>query len=294
MGGFFTGMMLGRMASRPVIVNNAPSGPSSGGPGQGGPGNGGGGTAFFGCASVVAILVAVALIVAMVSSLGSCSGSDVAASTVQREKLPASAVAETAYYTDEDGGWIRSPSELESGLRAFYDDTGVQPYVYILPNGTSTSASELSERAAQLYDQLFSDEGHFLLVFCDDGNGSFTCGYAVGSQAKTVMDDEAVGILADYLDRYYNDLSLSEEEIFSRAFADTGQRIMSVTVSPVVPVAACVAVVGVAGISYLVFRKVRADRRAERERRERILNTPLEAFGDADVEDRAKKYEKGA
>lgn len=51
------------------------------------------------------------------------------------------------------------------------------------------------------------------------------------------MDNEAVSILADYLDRYYNDSSVSEEEIFSNAFAKTADRIMTVTRSPVVPVA---------------------------------------------------------
>ena len=90
----------------------------------------------------------------------------------------------------------------------------MQPYVYILPNGESTSVSDLKSRAEALYPQLFSDEGHFLLVFCDDGRGGYNCGYTVGSQAKTVMDDEAVSILADYLDRYYNDSSVSEEESF--------------------------------------------------------------------------------
>lgn len=110
----------------------------------------------------------------------------------------------------------------------------MQPYLYILPNGATTSTQDLSRQAEKLYDQLFTDEGHFLLVFCDDGYGSFHCGYTVGSQAKTVMDDEAVGILADYLDRYYSDYSLSEEEIFSKTFSSTATRIMTVTQSPVV------------------------------------------------------------
>ncbi len=65
------------------------------------------------------------------------------------------------------------------------------------------------------------------------------------------MDDEAVSILADYLDRYYNDSSVSEEEIFSNAFAKTADRIMTVTQSPVVPVAVCIAAVIV--IALLVF-----------------------------------------
>ena len=127
-------------------------------------------------------------------------------------------------------------------------------------------------------------------MFCDDGQGSFACGYTVGSQAKTVMDDEAVGILQDYLDRYYQDLSLSEEEIFARAFADTGERIMSVTPSPVGPVVVCVAVVAVAAIVFAIVRRRAAERQREREHLEEVLNTPLESFGDTDLDDLERKY----
>ena len=113
----------------------------------------------------------------------------------------------------------------------------------------------------------------------------------MGSQAKTVMDDEAIGILADYLDRYYSDRSVSEEEIFSLAFERTGERIMTVTRSPVVPVAVCIAVVVVAVLVFITLKKRREQREREQKRAEEILKTPLEKFGDQEVEDLAKKYE---
>ena len=253
-------------------------------------GNGGGsGSGMTGWVVLIAVLLLVGIV--LFNNGGLSSGGSIARSTVEREKLPASAVQQTAYYTDADGSWIRSPSGLERGLRSFYEDTGVQPYVYILPNGESTSVSELIGRAETLYPELFTDEGHFLLVFCDDGYGSFHCGYTVGSQAKTVMDDEAIGILADYLDRYYSDRSVSEEEIFSLAFERTGERIMTVTRSPVVPVAVCIAVVVVAVLVFITLKKRREQREREQKRAEEILKTPLEKFGDQEVEDLAKKYE---
>ena len=275
---------------------------SGGGNGNGGNGSGGSNKGG-GSGLIIAIVVILAvLLVVGVPSCSSCtSGSSdtaavsVAASTEHREALPSSAAQQTAYYTDEDGDWIHNASKLESGMRAFYKDTGVWPYVYILPNGTTTSVSELTNKAEQLYGQLFTDEAHFLLVFCDDGNGSYTCGYTVGSEAKTIMDDEAIEILGDYLDRYYSDYNLSEEEIFSKTFADTGERIMTVTKSPVVPVAICVAVVVVAGAAVIIVRRRIAHREAEAKRTQDILNTPLEKFSDTDkdVEDLAKKYEDG-
>ena len=222
------------------------------------------------------------------------------ASTVIREELPAGSVDETAYYTDADGDWIHSPATLERGLRTFFEKTGVQPYVHILKNGTTNSTSVLTEAAEELYDQLFSDEAHFLLVFCDDGNGSYNCGYAAGSLATQVMDSEAVGILSEQIERAYNDYSLSEEEIFSQAFSETADLIMSAaddqqasetTRNVVIGV---VAVVAVGGAVYLIAKNRKAKQEAERKRTEEILNTPLEKFGDSDIEDLADKYEDDA
>ena len=242
-------------------------------------------------ATVIVILVILAILFAYVGhASGIGGGSSIQSSTYEREPLPASAVTETAYYTDE-GGWFSNRAQLESGMRQFYEATGVQPYLYLLANGSVTSVSQLTDMAEELYPQLFTDEGHFLLVFCDDGYGSYNCGYAVGSQAKTVMDDEAIAILADYLDRYYNDYSISEEEIFSKTFADTGERIMTVTKSPLPVIAVCAAVVIVAVLVFITLKKRREQREREQQRAEKILNTPLEKFGDQEIEDLADKYE---
>ena len=270
----------------PIIINNAPRyGGGGSRPQQPRKQDSGRGTVI---ATVCVILVMLVLFFVI---MGAVSGDDIQKSTYQREKLPASAVTETAYYTDE-GGWFSNRGKLESGMKAFYRETGVQPYLYLLPNGTTTSTTELTSYAEELYPQLFTDEGHFLLVFCDDDRGSYNCGYVVGSQAKTVMDDEAVAILADYLDRYYNDYSISEEEIFSKAFEDTGERIMTVTKSPLPTVAVCIAVVVVAALVFVTLKKHREQREREQKRAEEILKTPLEKFGDKEVEDLAKKYEK--
>ena len=234
---------------------------------------------------IVAAVVLMALLGTVATRLTSCTSTamsaDISASTVDREALPASAVTTqlTQHYRDEDGGWIYSSGTIERGLAAFQDETGVQPFVWILPNGSETSTEALSQRADELYDEVFDDEAGFLLVFCDDGSGSFNCGYTVGSQAKTVMDDEAIGILADYLDRYYQDYSISEDEIFAR------------TTSPVVYVAVCAAVVIVAGLVYFGVKNYRASKEREAKRMEEVLNTPLETFGDQDLEDLEKKYQ---
>ena len=218
-----------------------------------------------------------------------------AAAAEQWSAAPAVVTAETGYYIDADGGWIHNSELLGRGLRYFDQMTGVHPYVYILPNGLTTSTSDLQSCAEHLYGELFTDNRHFILVFCDDGEGGYNCGYAVGLQAKTIMDSEAISILADYLDRYYSDFSLSEEEIFSKAFSDAADRIMTVTGSTArttTKVLGGVAVVAlIAGTVIIVVKKRDEQKKAEAKRTQDILNTPLEKFGSDEVEELAKKYQ---
>ena len=288
MGSFLGGMMFANlMRGNRGSGGMPPAGPD--GPNGGNQNNGG-------CAAGCGLFVAAIVLIVMLSlflNIGSCSATSTSidASTVEREPLPASATVETAYYADEDGGWIHNASALERGMSRFYEETGVQPYLLIMPNGSTTSTQELQATAEEAYGRLFEDEGHFILVFCDDGKGSYNCGYFMGAQARSVMDDEAVEILSQYLARYYFDTSLSEEEVFSDTFADTADRIMEVTPSPVVPVAICIAVVVVTGVVLVIVRKRMQAKREEAERMEKILSTPLDKFGDQDVEDLADKYE---
>ncbi len=292
---FLAGMSLGRATSsrRPAPMGG-PAGPVA--PGAGGAG------CMGGCGTILGFIVALALIFALISTFASCGSgaagsggtADVPSSTVEREALPADSAHITGWFTDADGGWIRDSSKLERGLKEFHDKTGVAPYVYILPNGTTTSVSALSSEAERLYEELFDDEAHFLLVFCDDGAGSFNAGYAMGTQVGAIMDDEAINILSSYLDRWYSDYSISEEEIFSNAFADTGERIMSVTVSPVVPIAIVGGVVVVAALVFVGVKRYRQSKEREAEKLKEALETPLETFGDQDLDDLEEKYRPSA
>lgn len=248
-----------------------------------------------GCSTILLVLGILIVISSILSLAFSCAGTKIDGTPlVEREPLAASAVVQTGYFTDEDGDWVHDASKLEQGLKEFYQKTGVQPYVYILPNGTTTSVQELGALAEQRYDELFTDEGHFLLVFCDDGDGGFNCGYAVGSQARTVMDDAAVDVLAGNLDRCYRNYSLDEEEIFSQAFADTAGTIMAKdeTVSNAVISLVTVLVIVLVYVACRIARAKKQEKDRARQLQEEILRTPLEKFGDQQVEELSKKYEQ--
>ena len=249
-GSFWTGYILGR---------NSGGGGYRGGGYNGGPsydGNGGG------CLNTLVNMVIVLILIVVIGSVFmSCasgfSSYDVPESTVEREALSKGTAQLTDWYDDRDGSWIRSSSTLEDGMEHFYNETGVQPYLIIEPNGSHTSYQELTDIAEDEYDKLFSDEAHFLVVFCDDNAGSFDVGYTVGSAARSIVDDEAMDIFAAYLDRNYQDMSLSEEQIFSKTFYDTADRIMSVQEeqSPLIPVAIIVGGAACVVIVVIVIKK---------------------------------------
>jgi len=276
----------------------------------------GDGSGCGGClGTLIGLLLCVLLIMAISGAMNSCSGgynpgfvkTSYTVSSVSgtvRQKLDAGDVVKTGWYTDEDGDWIHDASRLERGLSHFYEKTGVQPYVYILKNGSVTDVDALNKRSAELYDELFEDEGHFLLVFCDDGNGGYNCGYTIGTKARGVLDDEAMSVLKSALNNAYNNAD-TDEEVFSDAFYVTGEAIMkaaqkeedSKKAGEVGAAVACVLLAGGVAV-FAVRRKKKAD--AERKARaDEILNTPLEKFSDAadptsdaNIEDLASKYEK--
>lgn len=248
-----------------------------------------------GCAKTVLVIIGVIfLIIGFIFTVSSCS-------SVQepREPIPAGNVNQTAYYTDEDGDWIHNPARLEKGLEHFYEKTGIQPYVYILPNGSTTSQQACTDLAEELYPQLFNDAGHLLLVFCDDGSGGYNAGWYAGGAALTFMDAGAVNTLANNLASAYT-YADTDEEVFSDAFAETADDLMGGGSDEAATriVGIVFLFVGAICLIIVIVMNVQASKKAKEEaqvkRVEQILNTPLEAFGDQDINDLEKKYAKAA
>ena len=214
------------------------------------------------------------------------------ASTINREPLPAGSVIETDYYTDELG-WIGNSTTLTAGMKNFYKETGVQPYLYLtdtIDGSHSPTDAQVEQFAYDTYDNLFSDEAHLLLIFFEYDD-TYRTWYMAGTQAKTVLDNEAMDILLDCIDRYYYDQSLTDEQMFSKAFDEAGQRIMTVTRSPWIPVLIVVGILAILAVGFLWWRSHKKQKNLEAEQTQQILNTPLETFGDMDVQERAEKYD---
>lgn len=173
-------------------------------------------------------------------------------SSIEREPIAAGLVNETPYYVD-NLEWIIDQRTAEDGLKYFYEKTNIQPVVYITDNingNPNPTPDEIDAFAEQQYDELFTDEAHLLFVHFENYDYSYHTVY--GTQAKVVMDTEAEDILFDYVDYYYaqDSSQITEDDLFSGAFRDTADRIMTVTRSPWIPVAV---IVGAIVIIYLLF-----------------------------------------
>lgn len=256
--------------------------------------SGGGGC---GCVSLIVLLIVIALVIMVIFSVSglfnnSPGAGNITVSSVKRVALPAGSVNETKYFTDELG-WIKNETKLVSGLKKFYKETGVQPYLYLTDtvNGTHfPTESDMELFANNLYDQLFTDEAHLLLVFHEYDN-RYMDWYIAGTQAKSVIDLEAGNILLDYIDKYYYEDNLTDEEFFSKSFQDTADRIMKVTRSPWVTVYTLLGLIVLVIIIFIWWKKSKEQKNLEAKRRDDILNTPLDKFGSTEAEDLLKKYQ---
>ena len=227
------------------------------------------------------------------SSSNSSGSGNIVASTVKRVALPTEGYVETDYYTD-NVGMIQNKTVLLAGLKNFYHKTGVQPYVYIVSSyGDSAS---LEDYTKNLYDQLFKDDRHFLVVFLYDKGEDKITGfkYVVGTAANAIIDQEAQDIFNGYLDRYYYDNSLTYEQFFSKSFNDTAEHIMSVTTSPWIPVLIVLGVLLVLVLIFVWWRKAKKQKNIEAKQTEDMLKTPLHKFEDSEedeAEKRARNYD---
>lgn len=286
------------------IIRTGPTYRSYGGYGFGG---GPGGNRGAGCGGSIfstIVIIGILIVVLMTifgnggSNQSSGGSSNVTASTVERAPLPKGAVNETDYYTDEVD-WIGNRTQMTEGLRYFYQKTGVQPHVYItdtVPGANNVTMQAVEDYTNQLYEELFTDEAHLLLLFYESSDSymsdnEYISYYITGTQAKQVIDTEAGDILLDYIDRYYYDDNMNDEEFFSTSFKDAADRIMTVTTSPWIPVMTIGGAILLVAILFMWWKSRQKQRALEEKRTEELLNKPLDTFGQtSEAEELAKKY----
>jgi hypothetical protein len=199
------------------------------------------------------------------------------------------------YYSDPDGLLYDDEiSTLEDGLSHFYKTTGVCAYVYFVEE--LDADVDGNDEAGSLYDELFSDEGHILLLY--DYNNAIMYdaeGYAIG----TTIDSEALDMIYDYVEAQWAENSEDLGAIFGTGCAKAADRMMykektfaQKYMAIIIVLIVAVAAIIILSIAYKWWQKKIAQKNKEQEDLERTLKTPLETFGTTGtINDLAKKYD---
>ena len=175
-----------------------------------------------GCLSVILIILAVILAFTTIAGFNSAKN---AKNRVKLDKK----VSVNIGYLDDQLGWITKKSTVESGMKKFYDQTGVMPYLIITNNigGTDPeSSSATSAYTEAVYKQLFgSDDTHFLVLWYQkNGSDDYAFMYA-GSAANGVVDADARDVVMNYFNRYYTS-DYDDNQYFAKVFEDSAEEIM--------------------------------------------------------------------
>lgn len=244
----------------------------------------------------VAIWIAIVFII--IASLLPVMVGSITKSTHEREKLsPADCKMIDTWYID-DIDWIHNEKTLVNGLKDFYSKTGVQPLLYITDNidGDSTpSESKFNAKLEEMYDQYFKDDGHIIVCFLESSPSDYASYYVVGSRAKQVIDNEGGEILLDYLDYYYTQDSLSDEQFFAKSFDKAADRMMTVqkTTKQMFIMFGIVLVAVIGFIAFVVTSiKSKKLKVKQAEADAKILNSDLKDIYNPDEDKLLNKYSK--
>ncbi len=243
-----------------------------------------------GCAKWVLIALIVLLVFMLVSTLAQMGGS-----TVVREKLSGVPAYEKECVADQIGVFSDAGA-VESGLKDFYDQTGIQPYVIFKSYDASLTSDAAKEKwANDFYDAKIEQENGFLFVYFgenpEDGSGYIS--YVSGTKTNAIMDDEAIDLFWGRIDKAWNDFGSSNfDSSFVKAYSDTATTIMRVSTTGNDILKWILIVLLAAVILGWILRMRKEKNRREKERAEeteRILNTPIDKIGE-DADDLVEKY----
>lgn len=242
--------------------------------------------------SILVVVVCICFL-SVLFSHGRSAGSSIAPSTTPRTK----AESGNAYISDcieDELGWISNTGKVSSELKTFYQLTGCQPYLILMPYSEEFDTEEAREEwSKNYYDTNFTENQNVVLyTYFDDGEGTGNDTLFVGTQSGVVFDSEAQEIFWNYLDYYWEASDLSEDEMFIQTFNDTAERIMTVTTTENDVKQTVAIVIGLIAVGAIVIILVSKKFKREKEKAQEtidILNSPLNNMGDA-TSDLADKY----
>lgn len=206
------------------------------------------------------------------------------------EKPELIGTVDAGYLTDE--GFFRGHNHTENALKEFYQKTGIPLYVYAIASYGADSSS-CDSYAEKLYDTLFTDENHVLLVYYDNADW---WSWVTGEKAKVYMPDDKINELIDKIYVYWYNESYNNDEVFAKGILKYAEDITSVGDGMFLfsGILWMIAAVLFLSAVYTMYTKGKEQKRYQEEagtlRTELMLSKPLETFGNDEVEALKDKY----
>ena len=235
---------------------------------------------------VILILVLFGIVGAVLNSDNSSVAENGVESTIVREKLDTKDGFTNDCIKDELG-WFDNETKTETGLKRFWNETGVQPYILLRKYDSSlTTNEEKIAWAENYYEEHFDTENIFLFVYFEekDEDEIGYMSYVNGHDTSRIMDSEAMEIFWNYLDSNWVK-DISTDEMFLDTFDDTAKTIMHTAktkeeaqkekASAWKWSAVAVTVIGAGIVAVVLVNKRNKRKKEEAEERERILKTSV-------------------
>lgn len=247
-----------------------------------------------GCFGITILIVTFIVLVFFWFLFSSIGRTETTVSTVNRDPLPAGICIESPLWYEDHVDWIGSEAKLTKGMKEFYRETGVQPYLIITDNvngiGGDLSDAEAEQYLIEQYDSLFTDKGHLILLFMEYADSEYKQYIYAGNQASAVVDGEAREIIFDLVDYYYTS-DLNEDEYFSTVFEKSAERIMRKTTTANDVASKILVAIGILAIVIVInifsVKKKQAEAKKAEEQR-KILETPIDKIDDDPIRNKYK------
>ena len=204
------------------------------------------------------------------------------------EKINLSGTKQVGYATDEMNGPYGTQL-TEKACEEFYKTVGIPIYFYTEENYTGTDEVAYAE---ELYDKLFTDENHLLLVYCDNLD---VWSYYSGDNVPTgIVNAEA---LLDHMENYWFD-NISYDQVLAKSVTAYQKSLTGSSGNGAVAFSGILFIAGGVMVLVSVYTYVNKGKEAKRYeeeaktlRAEILLSKPLETFGNQEVENLKDKYD---
>lgn len=146
------------------------------------------------------------------------------------------------YISDQDDLFSDREEELlKESFKAFYDKTGIEPYLYAfessnLPSkyGSETNQKAMEDYAYDIYVNTFPDEGHFMILYSETRNSDEITDWIwvdmAGDDTNDLIDDSAFVDFQSSMQRYLRNDSIPNGEAIAKSFDESTKTIMKPSV----------------------------------------------------------------